>query len=216
MKLLESIIKNIDPITALAIITFLLAVILYLWKKLQKERDKLKNAGDPNQICMNDSESSIQTLSESFIKGIIHNYRTSDSYTQNETTESVRFDLMRLKKFIYHIEKNATLRGKPIGDLGIRFYFAEYSLDENNECFPHFDDKSDEYTMACAGRKTLVMVPTCKALSNSTSNDYEHVDFDANNEDTLLANHEDLYNRLSYNNIEFSALNKGTLFPPMN
>lgn len=185
-----------------------------------------------NNLCGN-YEGTVETMSLRTIKGMIKNYRRIQLDASNQRmsrsgigddsdTKAVKFSIERLKEFIHHTEKTVQnhFNASQMPELGIRFYFASYPCNKDNEGkqtdeFEEFYRQNDFSTNQqdpnyldprCEGRQTLVMVPTYK-------NGSEHIDFDVNDRNLLGDTFIDILNQST--NVEISAANHGTLFPPM-
>lgn len=171
-------------------------------------KQQLEDCGEPNNLCGNYS-GNIETMEFGEVKPMIEFFKSS--IVVGEESESVRFDLERIKQFIFHME-NKVIRQYGVGEykLGIRFYFATYPSTPN-------------YSLEKRGKNTLLMVPTFD------SGNGEHIDFDANLPVLNLDITTTYVNLLGENSVtgisgtsisqlnpSFSAMNHGMLFPPMN
>lgn len=153
-------------------------------------------------------------MSNDLIKALIDNYRQNQMNAINETmgitdSNSIWFDLPKLKKFINQIEHE----GKKIHpecaeeDLGIRFYYAAYPKIENWDIM-----ESHPVPQEYSERHTLVMVPTLK--KESEEGEIINYDFhtlqNSNGKQVSTA----LYARGKNPPSEGLGENQGTLSPP--
>ncbi|KMQ66059.1 hypothetical protein ACM46_00385 [Chryseobacterium angstadtii] len=152
------------------------------------------------------------TIASELVKKLISNYRDNQMQAVNKElgitdSQSIWFDLAKLKNFIACIENEARNANPDVSeaDLGIRFYYAAY---------PKADDwgimESHPVEREYAERHTLVMIPTLK--KEDENGDMLNYDFcPSNNGSTLaLASRKQALNSLTL------AENHGTLSPPDN
>ncbi len=124
-------------------------------------------------ICMDYDSERMSTLDADLIHTMVQGYRTHQlDYIQSKfgsiaptDAYSIWFDLETLKKYLYHIEKNAKRVDATITDkkLGVRFYYAAYpdSTTIEKDRFRDLDFmKSDAKYKKYNGLHTLVMIPT--------------------------------------------------------
>lgn len=131
-----------------------------------------------NAICMDYSNNQISELRVDLIHTMTKKYRNKqldfinrhvDFEGQNKNdAHSIWFDLVTLKKFIYHIEKTSREVGTGINkniidkDLGIRIYYSAYPEKESwKSKFPDLIDFfNDADKQLYEHLHTLVMIPT--------------------------------------------------------
>ena len=143
-------------------------------------------------ICMDYDTERMSTLDADLIHTMTRGYRDNQlSYIESKSgtiaptdAYSIWFDLETLKKYLYHIEKNAMRGDSPIdkSKLGIRIYYATYpdvkTIEKGN--FTDLDFlKTDPKYSQYYGLHTLVMIPTC--LDDSGKN----VDFNPLDKETF-------------------------------
>ncbi len=104
------------------------------------------------------------SMSNELIKVLIDNYRQNQMNAINKTmgitdSQSIWFDLPKLKNFINQIENEARKINPECTqeDLGIRFYYAAYPKIENWDIMENHP-VPEEYSE----KHTLVMIPTLK------------------------------------------------------
>jgi hypothetical protein len=124
-------------------------------------------------ICMDYSADHMSTLDADLIHTMTRGYRKYQlKYIETETgtiapkdAYSIWFDLVTLKKYLYHIEKNSKMSDSK---LGVRFYYASYPETEKEmEGFKDLKDTSDKLISPdYHGLHTLVMIPTVKVGDN--------------------------------------------------
>lgn len=129
-----------------------------------------------DSICLNYSKDSVPTLQKGFIDDMKKNYYDNqlsilnNPNTQNRTnleggdTQSIWFDLEKLKKFIYHVENKAKQNKITSDQLGIRLHYMAYPNQDNwkNHSDLNGFDKEEKYR----SRMSLILVPTKKIGEN--------------------------------------------------
>lgn len=148
------------------------ALALYLFQKLIGIIDKNQDRKYPN------------TMDPKVIQKMVDHYRNNHLAAINKTlglddAHSVSFGLRTLKKFIADIEFHTKKRNPAIGTdaLGVRFYYAAYSKENEWEDFENEKSIGKDY----AQKHTLVMIPTLKKKINQGSNlDYDFNPLDKN------------------------------------
>lgn len=147
---------------------------------------------DSKNICMDYDAERMSTLDADLIHTMTRGYRKNQlDYIQTKTgtiapedAYSIWFDLITLKKYLYHIEKNSKKIDSTITDskLGIRIYYAAYP-DTTRIKSGEFKDlefmKRDEKYNKYGGLHTLVMIPT---ITDDEGNPY---DFNPLDKDTF-------------------------------
>lgn len=150
---------------------------------------KTIDIGADAPISLKYDKESVPTLEMEFIDEVRRNYFNNQLNILNNPdskknykleagdTHSVRFDLEALKKFIYHIEKNAQKNKIDSKDLGIRIHFIAYPNQENWE--KHNDLKGFDLENQYRSRMSLMLIPTKKIKEKD-------VDFNILTNDTLV------------------------------
>lgn len=195
------------------------------------------SAESSSAICMDYDSEGMSTLDADLIHTMTQGYRNNQlNYIQSKSgtiapqdAYSIWFDLKTLKKYLYHIEKNAKKGDASIVDdskLGIRIYYAVYpdsTVIEKNK-FKDLDFlKSNPKYAGYNGLHTLIMIPTI------TDADGEEVDFNPLDKTTFkegfYKNSKYSFNSPSMLPDDTAALsaspsrsmggkNHGTLYPP--
>jgi hypothetical protein len=125
-----------------------------------------------NSICLSYSKDSVPTLQKGFIDDMKGNYynnqlsilknpnNQSRTNLEGGDTQSIWFDLEKLKKFIYHIENKAKQSNISSESLGIRMHFITYPTNDNWQNYTDLNgfDKEEIYR----SRMSLILVPTKK------------------------------------------------------
>ena len=181
-------------ITTVLLIVVAIAFGVYVYKFPPKKNPC--PCDTPNKICLDYSSSQINELRVDLIHTMTNKYRSNQLDFVNRNTDFlgynkndahyIWFDLITLKKFIYHIEKTSRDLGAGVNrtisdkDLGIRIYYAAYPTKEENwkVKFPDLIDLySDPNKQLYEHLHTLVMVPTLNI-------DGKMVDFNPKDTDT--------------------------------
>ena len=171
---------NLKSVLALVLLTMVTTagVVYYL---MNEEPENIVD----ESICLNYSKDQAPKLKKSFIDGMKQNYFNNQlsvlngPNVQNRTnleggdTQSLRFDLEKLKNFIYHVEKNAKKYNIDSKNLGIRMHYIAYP---NNDSWIKYEDlsgfdKEEKYR----SRMSLILIPTNKVKNNEGK--YVDVDF---------------------------------------
>lgn len=129
-------------------------------------------------ICMDYEAEKMSTLDADLIHVMTQDYMTHQlNYIQtNGTTiapkdaRSIWFDLVTLKKYLYHIEKNSKKVNGTITekDLGVRIYYATYPDKVGMKTFDDLKDSSGALLFPeYEGLHTLVMIPTIADASGN-------------------------------------------------
>lgn len=187
-------------------------------------------------ICLNYQEP-ISKLPVAVIHDMVDGYRDNqleaiNQQLQIDDAKSNWFSLEDLKKFIYHIESKATADNALSADqLGIRIYYASYPANLTEYHKKALQEKNIEGKAIEQYPRlhTVIMIPTRKEGDL-------HVDFDPDNRQTFKTR----LNKLKYyrdskpgsnrfrrmgpspkhmfddDEPMMSALNHGSLFPPLN
>ena len=171
---------NLKSVFALVLLTIVTSssVVYFLMREGTED-----NADDT--ICLNYSNERIPKLQKGFIDGMKKNYfdnqlgKLNSLNTENKTnleggdTQSLRFDLEKLKNFIYHVEKNAKKYKIDSKNLGIRMHYIAYPNNDNWNKYEDLSgfDKEEKYR----SRMSLILIPTNKVKNNEGK--YVDVDF---------------------------------------
>jgi hypothetical protein len=129
-------------------------------------------------ICMDYSADNMSTLDADLIHTMTRGYKKNQlSYIQTELgtiapidASAIWFDLVTLKKYLYHIEKKSKIDDSK---LGVRFYYASYPKSTDSMAvFRDLRDASGHHLISpeYKGLHTLVMIPTVK---DSVGNDID-------------------------------------------
>ncbi|WP_299113064.1 hypothetical protein [uncultured Winogradskyella sp.] len=133
---------------------------------------------DNNSICSNYKNSEKSELEVGLVHEMTELYQ-NQSRLNNDSIMAIRFDLIALKKFIYHIENEAKKQNVSSQDLGVRIYYARYpkkvtwspGASYANDLSGFLGNSiTEQYEM----EHTLVMIPTRKI--GSTQYDYNPFD----------------------------------------
>lgn len=123
----------------------------------------------------------IHTMTQDYVSHQLSYIQTNGTTIAPTDARSIWFDLVTLKKYLYHIEKNSknvdgTINEK---DLGVRIYYATYPDKVKMKTFSDLKDSSDELLFPeYEGLHTLVMIPTI------TDKDGKVYDFNPLDKDT--------------------------------
>lgn len=172
------------------LIAVLLAFGAYIYK-FPPTRTPSQPIPNTNKICMDYSNQQMSELSVDLIHTMVDKYKgeqlkcinNNNSCNIKEDAHSISFDLETLKKFIYHIEKNAkdigALNSETITskELGVRIYYAAYP---EIETWKNHDDlasflASNSIRSQYGHLHTLVMIPT-RTKDNKTF-DFNPLDY---------------------------------------
>jgi len=167
---------------------------------------------DSNKICMDYNNNKMSELRVDLIHTMVNKYQSNQlafinntpffSTSKKEDAHSIWFDLLTLKKFIYHIEKTSRDIGANIDktiadtDLGIRIYYSAYPKKEEDwkTKFPDLIDLySDPDKQSYEHLHTLVMIPTLNIKGKM-------VDFNPLDDKTYLRGFYDLSGYIVTNN----------------
>ncbi|QXP60224.1 hypothetical protein [Olleya sp. HaHaR_3_96] len=138
------------------------------------------NTSTSTNICMDYSEELMNTLEIDLIKDMILGYRDNQLVHINAAEKfsdahSIWFDLVTLKKFIYHIEYKALNKDNTINpeNLGLRIYYSRYP-DEIPGQYADLHSVQENY----AKHHTLIAIPTNRRKETTTNIDFNPLDTD--------------------------------------
>ena len=147
-------------------------------------------------ICEDYDTENMSTLDVDLVHTMVNGYRnnqlnfikTNSSFKAPDDAHSIWFDLITLKKFLYHIE-NISKKEKNIDvkKLGVRIYYAAYPvLDKYEGPFKDLKVMRDDPEKSKYGAlHTLVMIPT---IENSAGVSIDFNPLDTNTYDIGIGN----------------------------
>ncbi|MGC4041190.1 MAG: hypothetical protein QM710_10490 [Flavobacterium sp.] len=162
----KNIFKTLFLLTAAAFIGY----IIYTVSK--------ETPNDDESICLKYGKEPMGTLETKLIQNMVSNYRNNQLRAINSNVDSINdahsisFDLVTLKKFIYHIENESRKIRKTITDeqLGVRMYYAAYP---DNSAWNDYNDLSN-VDRNYEHLHTLILIPTIE--SNGKKIDFNPLD----------------------------------------
>ena len=136
------------------------------------------NTSTSTKICMDYSDETMNTLETDLIRNMVGGYRKNQLVHINAAEKlsdahSIWFDLLTLKKFIYHIEYQALDKDNTINpeNLGLRIYYSRYP-DEMPGEYANLQDVPKNY----AQHHTLIAIPTNRRKETTTNIDFNPLD----------------------------------------
>jgi len=136
------------------------------------------NTSTSTKICMDYSDETMNTLETDLIRNMVGGYRKNQLVHINAAEKfsdahSIWFDLVTLKKFIYHIEYQALDKDNTINpeNLGLRIYYSRYP-DEMPGAYNNLKDVPTNF----AKHHTLVAIPTYRRNETSANIDFNPLD----------------------------------------
>ncbi|WP_299888131.1 hypothetical protein [uncultured Lacinutrix sp.] len=155
---------------------------------------------------------------------LVHEMTKIYQNTPNDGVEAIWFDLETLKKFVYHIERNAKINDQSVAsqNLGVRIYYSRYPKKPTWNSIYNRDlsgFSNNTFTNQYEWKHTLVMIPTIKRgqinydfnpLDSTTYLTGLTSDYDPSNNDS----NSNQGQRTSALTPTASAQNHGQLHPP--
>lgn len=157
---------------------FLLTAVAFIGYVIYNLNKEVPVPNETDSICLKYSPEQMSTLDTKLIRNMVSNYRNNQLRAINSNVDSINdahsisFDLVTLKKFIYHIENESKKVKKTITDeqLGVRMYYAAYPDNSTWNIYNDLRNVDTNYEHL----HTLVLIPTIE--SNGKKIDFNPLD----------------------------------------